>query len=41
MVQMSSYTNWTNAKTMNNGTIHIKNLYERTPVKCKDYSVNS
>ena len=33
----SSYTNWYNSRTGNNGTIHISKTYLVGPFKCKDY----
>jgi len=33
----SSYTNWYNSRTGNNGTIHITKTYLVGPFKCKDY----
>ena len=33
----SSYTNWYNSRTGNNGIIHITRSYLIGPLKCKDY----
>ena len=33
----ASYTNWYNARTGNNGIIHITRSYLIGPIKCKDY----
>ena len=33
----SSYTNWYNKQTGNNGIIHITRSYMVGPLKCKDY----
>lgn len=35
----SSYTNWHNRKTGNNGIIHTTSLYYDGPFKCVDYDV--
>jgi surface antigen len=33
----SSYTNWFNSKTGNNGIIKVYSTYQKGPIKCKDY----
>jgi len=33
----SSYTNWYNSKTGNNGIIKVYSTYQKGPIKCKDY----